>query len=486
VEVGVEVERRAEPRPGLGRTLALGARLLKVRTLAARALPGHVRHVLSVLVNHGFEAHAVGGAVRDLFLGLAPADWDVATSARPRYVMSVFPRAIPVSLRHGTVRVLCPGDKVVDVTTYRVEGSYSDHRRPDRVEFTGSLSEDLRRRDFTVNALALDLSGRLRDPHDGFGDLARRVIRTVGDPGDRFTEDALRMLRAVRLSVQLGFRLDRAAAAAVRRHAHLVGALSVERVRDELDRCLVGPVPGRALDDLRRLTLLEHFIPELLEGPDLTLSEETGQTLWEHTIQTVTGVPDRLHLRLAALLHDVAKPRTLVVEDGRRRFVGHEKEGAEMAAGILSRLRYSKELAGRVVHLVRHHMALKAQPGMKDAAVRRLINRVRPEYVPDLVALRRADFRASTGGGRACRETAAFLVRLERLAGEESPFTTEDLAIDGRDIIRVGRVEPGPRVGLILKRLLEEVLEDPGLNEKTKLEERVREMLRPGGSGPRR
>jgi len=463
--------------------LALRARLLTVRLLASRSLPGHVRYVLSVLEEHGFEAQAVGGAVRDLLLGLGPSDWDVATSAPPRYVMSVFPRTVPIGLRHGTVRVLYPGDRTVDVTTYRVEGPYSDRRRPDHVKFTGSLSHDLARRDFTVNTLALDIRGRLHDPYGGLGDLARRIIRAVGDPDQRFAEDALRCLRAVRLCAQLGFTMDPKTRLALRRHAPLARNLSTERIRDELDRILTGPAPGWALEELRRLGLIRHVIPELLEGVDVALDERSARTVWEHTVCTVAGVPPRLHLRLAALLHDVAKPRTLVLEEGRRRFVGHDKKGSELAAEILGRLRYGKDLRDRVVHLVRHHMSTVSHTGTTDAAIRRLINRVGPEHVADLIALRRADLRARDGEDRASRETAAFLVRLERLAAAQAAFSVADLAIDGRDVIRVGRLEPGPRVGLVLKRLLEEVLEDPELNERHRLEQRVREIVRSGGTG---
>ncbi len=457
-----------------------------MRLAGPRVMPRYVRYVVSTLRTHGFEAFAVGGAVRDRLLGREPEDWDVATSAEPRYVVSVFPRAIPTGARHGTVTVLPPDGprssaRAVDVTTYRIEGPYSDLRRPDTVRFTTSLREDLGRRDFTVNALALGLDGSVVDPHGGLGDLARGVVRAVGDPARRFGEDALRLMRAVRLCAELGFELDRATARAIRTSAALIRRIAVERVRDELDHCLLSDAPERAFELLRTLGLLEHLIPELLEGVGFEQNEHHAFTVWEHTLITVASVPPVLRLRLAALLHDAAKPRTLSIEDGRRHFFNHEKVGAEMAEAILGRLRYDRATTAQVAHLIKSHMALHWQPEMKDAAVRRLINRVGPENISDLLYLRRADRRAAgTKEGPIGLGTAALLVRIERLMKEDQAFTVSDLAVDGDDVMRVARLEPGPQVGLILKRLLEEVLEDPALNEKGRLESRIREMARPG------
>lgn len=449
-------------------------------------MPGHVRYVLSTLRAHGFEAFAVGGAVRDRLLGREPGDWDVATSGEPRYVLSVFPRAIPTGIKHGTVTILTD-DGEVDVTTYRVEGAYSDLRRPDSVRFTDSLRDDLSRRDFTVNALALGLDGAVTDPFGGLRDLVRRTIRAVGDPAQRFGEDALRMMRAVRLCAELGFALDPATVAAIRKHAPSLGRIAVERVRDELDRCLLSDRPAQALELLRTLGLLGEVLPELGEGVGFEQNEHHAYTVWEHTLIAVAGVPPVLRLRLAAMLHDVAKPRTLSIEDGRRHFFNHEKEGADLAAAILERLRYDRATISRVTHLVRSHMALHWQPEMKDAAVRRLINRVGPENISDLLYLRRADRQAAgTKEGPIGLGTAALLVRIERIMKQDKAFTVGDLAVDGEDVMRVGRLPPGPGVGLILKRLLEEVLENPSLNEKPRLEARIREMARPGRAQDRR
>ncbi len=506
--------KQGRPRPAIGAAVNLGARLLWFRAIGARALPRHVRYVVATLRAHGFEAYAVGGAVRDRLLARRPGDWDVATSAEPRYVLSVFPHAVPTGLKHGTVTVLWPTAQTgagrrpveaeppetggsldaepeprflpVDVTTYRVEGPYSDLRRPDTVRFTRSLREDLARRDFTINALALGLDGRVLDPYGGVGDLARRVIRAVGDPNDRFAEDALRMMRAVRLAAELGFELQPATARAVRANARLLSRIAIERVREEFDRCLLSPDPARALELLRTLGLLEHIIPELLEGVQFEQNEHHAYTVWEHTLIALASVPPVLRLRLAALLHDAAKPRTLSIEDGRRHFFNHEKVGAEMAGRILERLRYDRGTTAKVVHLVRSHMALHWQPEMKDAAVRRLINRVGPENISDLLYLRRADRRAAgTKEGPISLGTAALLVRIERIMKEDQAFTIQDLAIDGTDVMRVGKLPPGPQVGLILKRLLEEVLEDPGLNDRARLEARVREIVRAGAPARR-
>jgi putative nucleotidyltransferase with HDIG domain len=451
-------------------------------------MPAHVRYVLRTLRTHGFEAYAVGGAVRDILLGRRPEDWDVATSAEPRYVLSVFPQAIPTGVRHGTVTVLCPpegsrldGETTVDVTTYRVEGAYSDLRHPDSVRFTTSLREDLSRRDFTINALALGLNGAITDPFGGLRDITRRLLRCVGKPEERFAEDALRMVRAVRLVAELGLTFDLDTAVAVERHSGLLARIAVERVREEFDRCLLGPAPWRALELLRTLDLLDHILPELLEGVGFEQNEYHAYSVWDHTLITLGSVPPVLELRLAALLHDVGKPRTLSVEDGRRHFYNHEKVGADMVEEILARLRYGRTTIARVAHLVRNHMALHWQPDMKDVAVRRLINRVGPESISDLLYLRRADRMASGAKeGPIGLGTAALLVRIERLMKDEQAFTVADLAIDGDEVMRVGKVPAGPQVGIILRRLLEEVLEDPDLNETGRLEARVREIVRPG------
>ena len=443
-------------------------------------MPRHVRYVVFTLRAHGFEAFAVGGAVRDLLLGRGPEDWDVATSGEPRYVLSIFPRVVPAGLKHGTVTVVTPAGGV-DVTTYRVEGPYSDFRRPDTVRFTDSLRQDLGRRDFTINALALGPDGRVVDLFGGLADLARGIVRAVGDPAARFSEDALRMMRAVRLTAELGFSLDPDTSAAIRDNAALLGRIAVERVRQELDRCLLGPDPARALELLRSLGLLKEIIPELLEGVGFEQNEYHAYTVWEHTLLTVQAVPAVLRLRLAALLHDVAKPRTLTVEDGRRHFYNHEKVGAAMARAILARLRYDRNTVAKVCHLVLNHMALHWQPGMKDAGVRRLINRVGPENIPDLLQLRRADRQASgTKEGPLGPGTAALLARVQRVMRRDRAFTVADLAVNGDDVMRVARIGPGPEVGLILRRLLEEVLEDPSLNEKSRLEARIAEMVHPG------
>lgn len=481
----------AVSRPAMAGRLGLGWRLLMARVLGPRLFPAHVREVMRTLTGHGFAAYAVGGAVRDHLLGKTPEDWDVATSAEPRYVMGIFVRTVPLGLRHGTVRVLGPGRRHVDVTTYRREGPYSDRRRPDHVTFTASLDEDLSRRDFTVNAIALGLSGQFRDPHHGLVDLAAGVIRTVGDAGDRLSEDALRMYRAVRLAAQLGFNLDPATADAIRAQSHLTASLSVERVRDEFERCLVGPAPDRALEGLRALGLLQPLVPELLEGVGLEQNDYHAHTVWEHSLKTVANIPPVLHLRLAALLHDVGKPRSLSIDDGRRHFYGHERVGSELAREILERLRYDKAVVAKVAHLVRHHMALVAQPGMKDAAVRRLINRVGPESIGDLIALRRADRKASgVHDPAAALATAALIVRVERMLKSSGAFTVAELAVDGADVMRIGRVPAGPQVGYVLRRLLEDVLEDPALNRRELLQERIREIVRAGaptrGAGPAR
>lgn len=450
--------------------------LLSFPTVRNKLIPAQVQWVLRKLKAAGYAAYLVGGCVRDLLLGRAPGDWDIATAATPQEVQSVFRRTRPTGIAHGTVTVLA-GNRAVEVTTFRTEGDYSDHRRPDWVQFTREIEADLSRRDFTVNAMALDDGGRLIDPFGGVNDLIRGVIRAVGQPDQRFQEDALRMLRALRFSAQLNFQVHPETLAAIKRHAQLLSHVSKERIRDEFSKLIMAPKPLDALNALKDTGLLEIFLPELLEGVGVEQNIHHAYTVWEHNIRACQEAPPELHLRLAALLHDVAKPRCLTIgEDGSRHFYHHEIVGAQMANTILRRLRYDNETRRRVVHLVRHHLALHHYPDMSDSAVRRLIRRIGLENLDDLIKLRIADRRAS-GTKRAplSRGTSLLLRRIEQVLQEDAAFGLKDLAANGHDIMEWLGLSPGPAIGRILNDLLEMVLEDPKLNDRDTLERIVKE-----------
>jgi tRNA nucleotidyltransferase (CCA-adding enzyme) len=452
-------------------------------------LPAAVGFVLSRLGDAGLEAALVGGSVRDLVSGITPLDWDVATAAPPEQVASLFPDSAWEN-RFGTVTVRAEGMEV-EVTTYRHEGPYLDRRRPQHVRWGSSLREDLARRDFTVNALAwqpTDLAagtGVLIDPHDGIGDLQRHVLRAVGDPTERFSEDALRMVRAVRFSTRLGLELEPRTAAAIREHAAGAAALSGERVRDELLRMLSAAPPARppseALLLMQQLGLLEVLLPELAALSGVPQAKALAGNALEHSVRTADALPARLPLlRLAGLLHDLGKATTLA--DGH--FIGHEVEGATAAEAVLRRLRLPRADAAHIVRLVRQHM-FAYTPEWTDAAVRRFVRRVGVDLLDDLFALRGAD-NAASGAKEPERGGLDELRSRVQAVVAEGVLQQGQLAIDGRDLIAELELPRGPLIGELLGRLLEAVLDDPSLNRRDRLLDLARHWARSGGASAHR
>lgn len=432
-------------------------------------LPPAVAAVLEALRQGGDEAVLVGGCVRDLVRGDEPADWDVATSAPPEKVAARFPGATWEN-PFGTVTVRDPaGDRAIEVTTYRVESGYRDRRRPDDVRWGRSLADDLARRDFTINAMAwvaevgADGGGRLVDPFSGAADLEAGLLRAVGDPDERFSEDALRLLRAVRLATRFDLQLDPSTEAAIRAHAPEAAGLSGERVRDELMRILAGTAPpSRAFELLERLGLLGVLLPELAALRGVPQAKRLAGDALDHSLRTADALPlgDPV-LRLAGLLHDVGKATTLA--DGH--FLHHDRDGALLAEQVLLRLRAPRAEITRVGRLVRHHM-FAYTPDWTDAAVRRFVRRVGLDLIPDLFALRAADDLASgvdepPGGWKELRERVA--------AVANDPLEAQQLAITGDDLVTKLGIPPGPAIGRLLAALLEAVLEDPTLNSREQL-----------------
>lgn len=446
-------------------------------------VPAWVLTVAMRLHQAGHQAYLVGGCVRDRLLGREPKDWDIATDAHPEQIQQLFEHTKPTGIKYGTVTVLAPPGTTpprVEVTTFRRDIGTRDQRHPAAVVFSGSLAEDLARRDFTINAMAWDPwpgRERLLDPWNGRRDLERRLVRAVGDPGERFREDALRMLRAIRFAAELGFRLEGRTRAAIRREAAGVDALSRERVRDELLRILASPDPQWALWEMQDLDLLFRIIPELEPAHRLPQAKPGIHSLLDHLIRAAQHCPPDPILRLAALLHDIGKPATLTVEPAGVHFHGHEAVGAQMAAAICRRLRLPRDETGRIEALVRMHMISITTVTRK--ALRRWLGQYGEEWVRQLIALRRADNLAS---GMPADQPDPWLDRLEddlnEVLHEANALRIEDLALGGQDVMRILGLKPGPAVGEALRYLHERVLEDPTLNTADKLGELLREYWR--------
>ncbi|HEY6607740.1 MAG TPA: CCA tRNA nucleotidyltransferase [Candidatus Limnocylindria bacterium] len=437
------------------------------REITIADLPRPVADVLATLRAAGHEAVLVGGCVRDHLLGRPGADWDAATSALPEQVVHLLPGASWEN-RFGTVTVL--GPPPVEVTSYRTEGEYRDGRRPDEVRFGASLVDDLARRDFTINAMAwlpadLDVGrGRLIDPFGGERDLAAAVLRTVGDPRERFGEDALRLVRAARLAARDGMTIEPATEAAIVALAPSAAAVSGERIRDELLRILAHPLPSVAFALLERLELLGVILPELAALRGIPQAKAVPGDALDHTLRAVDSAPPAdADLRLAALLHDLGKATTL----GGGHFIGHEDVGADLADGVLRRLRVARAKADRIVGVIRQHM-YAYDSTWTDAAVRRFIRRLSGVDRELLFALRRVDNAASGVGPGAETNQLELEARIaEQLEREPALLVHRRLAIDGDDLQRELGLAPGPELGALLDRLTELVLEDPSRNERS-------------------
>jgi tRNA nucleotidyltransferase (CCA-adding enzyme) len=438
----------------------------------ALAVPKDVERVVDTLIANGFEAFVVGGCVRDAIRGVDPQDWDVATSALPEEIQRLFKRSLYTN-RFGTV-VVSSGAHEIEVTTYRIEAGYADHRRPEEVAFTVSLHEDLARRDFTMNAMAwrpTPAGGELVDPFGGRADLDARLVRAVGEPAERFGEDALRMLRAVRFATVLRMTIETRTADGVVTCAPLAAALSGERIQQELDKILLAERPSTGVRLLSDLGLLAVLCPELEICKTIPQDKAVAQDVFEHSLITVDATPPALVLRLAGLFHDVGKAETMA--DGH--FHQHEFVGEAITRRVLRRWKYPKDTVSAVTHLIRHHM-FWYQADWTGSAVRRFIRKVGLDTIPDLFALRRADNIGS--GVRAPRMYALedLWARVQEEIERSTAFSPHDLAIDGNDVMRELGIGPGPTVGRVIAALFELVLDDPGLNTPDRLLPLVREI----------
>ncbi|XKT74663.1 MAG: CCA tRNA nucleotidyltransferase [Patescibacteria group bacterium UBA2163] len=446
-------------------------------------VPKEVSTVSDALENAGFEAYLVGGCVRDMALGKTPKDWDLTTNATPEQIQEIFPESFYEN-DFGTVGVKTESDDpllaVIEVTPYRKEGEYSDARRPDEVTWAETLSEDLERRDFTVNALAYRLKDdTLVDEHGGTEDLERKLLRAVGDPRKRFQEDALRMMRAVRLAAELEFAIESETATAIHEHAGQLEKISKERIRDEFIRIVKTHTPMQALVIAQRLGLLTYIAPDLERGIGVDQNQAHSFEVFEHNLRALQHAADKdwdLAIRLSGLFHDVSKPETRVWSEEKKdwTFYGHEVVGARVTKKIMQDLRFPKDLTEKVVKLVRWHMFFSDPDQVTLSAVRRMIQNVGEENIWDLLNLRICD---RIGTGRPKEQPFRF--RKYKSMVEEAlrdPISVGMLKINGDQLIAEFHMKPGPRIGWLLHALLEEVLEDPQKNTGEYLEKRTHEL----------
>lgn len=427
-------------------------------------LPKNVSHIIECLQSHGYEAYAVGGCVRDSILGREPQDWDITTSAKPEQVKELFSHTIDTGIQHGTVTVMLDHEGF-EVTTYRIDGEYEDARHPKEVIFTSQLIEDLKRRDFTINAMAYNEKDGLVDAFDGIGDLQRKVIRCVGNPMERFTEDALRILRAVRFAAQLDCRIDPDTERAITVLAPNLSKISAERIQVELVKLLVSPNPGR-MRRIYELGIADVILPEF--SAMMKTPQNNPYHCWnvgEHCIRAAEEAEADKVLRLTMLFHDVAKPVCRTTDEtGKDHFYGHGPEGARMTKTILRRLKFDNDTIGKVCGLINAHTE---RPAMTARSVRKAVVKAGEEHYPALFAVMRAD--ALAHAPEHIPHRMAFVDEYEQIyeqiLQEQNCLSLKHLAVSGKDLIGQG-IEPGKEIGRILNLMLADVIEDPALNDK--------------------
>ncbi|MFA6227466.1 MAG: HD domain-containing protein [Candidatus Paceibacterota bacterium] len=465
-------------------------------------IPKEVWEASQTLKKAGFEAYLIGGCVRDILLGIIPKDWDITTNAKPEQIIATFPKTFYENT-FGTVGVVNENTvdeavKVIEVTPYRLEAEYSDNRRPDAVIFSEKLDDDLHRRDFTINAIALNITeegskegfykGNIEDYYGGQDDLKKKVLRTVGDPHERFQEDGLRILRAVRIANFVGFEIDKATEKALLVESGLLAKISKERIRDEFTKIIMSDTPMEGIKSCQKFGILKYIIPDLEKTISIEQKGAHIYDVWEHSLRALQETADKkwpLDIRLSALLHDIGKPKSRRAgaegpskEAGKEKwtFYGHEVIGARMTEKILTDLKYPKKVIEKVVKLVRWHMFFSDTEQISLSAVRRIIAQVGKDNIWDLMNVRIAD---RIGMGRP--KADPYRLRKYHAMIEEAtrdPISVGMLKIDGGRLMEVTKEAPGPKVGFVLHALLEDVLEDPKLNTEEYLENRAKELMK--------
>jgi len=449
-------------------------------------LPNEVKNVLEKLAKGGYEGYIVGGCVRDLLMKKEPKDWDITTNAKPDDIQKIFSDSFYEN-KFGTVTLKRQeNDKLgeIQITPYRVESKYTDKRHPDEIKFVSKLEDDLSRRDFTINAMAMKVETSdkrqetsIVDLFDGQRDLKAKIIRTVGKPDDRFNEDALRLLRAARFATQLDFKIDKESYDSIKENAEWLRAISKERIRDEFIKIINADKAYDGILLLQEIGILKFVVPELEEGVDVGQNLHHIYTVWEHNTRALKYAAEKKYsfeVRLGSLLHDVGKPRTKRGDGKYSTFYGHDVVGAKMTAQIMGRLKFPKDISEKVIKLVRYHLFYYNVGEVTESSVRRLLANVGLKNVEDLIKVREAD---RIGSGRP-KAVPYKLRHLKYVIDKVShdPISVKMLKIDGKDVMKELKIKPGPKVGLILNSLLAQVLDDPAKNTKENLKKRIHEL----------
>jgi len=446
-------------------------------------IPKEVKNIIDSLKKAGFEAFIVGGCVRDLLRKTEPEDWDIATNAKPEEIQKVFAdsfyenKFLTVTVRTKSKN---PKLKEIEVTTYRLEAKYSDKRHPDEVRFAKTIKEDLARRDFTVNAVAVSINGTKKeivDPFSGQEDLKKKIIKTVGNPEERFSEDALRMMRAVRLATTLGFTIEENTAKAIKKNSIWLKEISQERIRDEFLKIIMADNAADGIEQLRELGLLKYIVPELEEGYGVSQNKHHIYDCYWHSVKALEYAAKKkfnMQVRLASLFHDIAKPRVKAGQGEEATFYNHEVVGAKMTFSILSRLKFSKKDIEKITKLVRYHLFYYNVDEVGASSVRRLMRNVGKESMEELLQVRHAD-RIGSGVPKAEPYKLRHLKYIIDKVSQD-PISVKMLKVGGGDIMNILKIQPGPKIGQILDILLGYVLDDPKKNKKEILKKEIEKL----------
>ena len=419
------------------------------------------------------EIFVVGGAVRDLMLGREVKDWDFATNLTPEEMKKIFPKNSFCENTYGTFSIVNPDGSVFEVTTYRTEREYSDNRHPDKVKWGKTIEEDLERRDFCINSIGLSIDGNIIDPYDGQADIKNKIIRAVGVPDERFKEDALRMMRAIRIACQIEFVIEEATFAAIQNNAMLIGNIAGERIREELFMILTSEHAIDGVKLLKTSGLLMEIMPEMLAGEGLKQRGHHIYDVFTHSLEALKNCESTDAItRLATLIHDVGKPVVMKVINGTNTFHNHDIVGSRIANTIGKRLRLSNKEMDKLFRLVRWHM-FTASELQTDSAVRRLIRNVTPEYLEDMISLRRAD---RVGSGAKETSWRWELLKKRFVEVQKQPFSVKDLKIDGNDVMEILKIRPSRKVGEVLDALFAEVEKDVSFNVREILIEKIQNL----------
>jgi len=443
------------------------------------SLPSSINKIVKTFSENGFEIYLVGGAVRDMIMKRPVYDWDLTTNATPEQIQKIFPKNSFCNNKFGTVGVVFE-KCVYEITTFRKESDYNDKRHPDKISWGKTIEDDLSRRDFAINAIAIKLffkNNRLMkkiiDPYKGQEAIKNKLIIAVGDPDDRFSEDALRMIRAIRIGSQIGFLIEENTFSSIVKNSKLIKNISWERIRDELFKILVSPNPDQGVLFLLNAGVLKHIIPELIAGKGIDQAKHHTDDVWTHSIKSLKCAPGKDPVvKLAALIHDIGKPEAAKGDGEERTFFNHEIIGAKIANAIGQRLKLSKKDLIRLRKLVRWHQ-FSVDEKQTDKALKRLIRHVGQENLKDILDVRTGD-RLGSGVPKTSWRTDLFKKRLVEV--QKQPFSIKDLKVNGQDVMKTLSISPGPKVGKILKTIFDEVEEDKDLNDRKKLLKRIVEI----------